>query len=100
MTTKPSTLLMKYLAMRLSHGFLSCGRMLSMTEMTFVCLFPRMIRAMVPRQGAIYDIQYLMITISGLRFFISLPVFIQLNGLMEFTLMVIRRSAGAGSVEY
>ena len=59
--------------------------MLSAIATTLVCLFFLILLAIVPKQGPMNGIQNLITTISGLSFFILLPILNQLNGLTEFT---------------
>ena len=59
-----------------------------------------MMRAMVPRHGAMYGIQNFMMTMSGFILRTFFPTRSQLKGLQELTERTMCRSVGAGLSEY
>src|SRR5215204_7528324 len=97
---KASQLFRKYLVKGTSPALFSCGKILSVIAMIFVCLFFFAFRSMVPRAGPKNGSQYLTTIMSGRNFFSSFPTFIQLRGLIELIVVTIFKSSGAGSLEY
>ena len=98
MATKASTGFRKYFVKATSPGRFSCGTTLSSTAITLVCfLFPS--RRREPSAGPIIGNQYLTIMMSGFIFRILRPVINQFNGFTELIKRLMRRCAGAGSLE-
>src|SRR5687768_5639001 len=100
MVIKASTGFTKYFVNTVSPNLFSCGNILSAIQTTMLCLLDFALRKIVPRHAPMKGSQYLTTIISGLYFFNSFPIFIQLRGSMELMHTFILRFAGAGSDEY
>ena len=100
MAINPSTVFTKYLVNKRSPILFSCGIILSIIEMTLVCLFFLAIFNIVPKQGARNGIQNRTIIKSGFSRYSLSPILIQLKGLIEFIQTSMFTLIGFGSVVY
>src|SRR5258705_11738959 len=91
---------MKYFVKDLLPNLFLWGLILSAMQIIFVCLFFLTLLKMVPNAGPMNGNQNRTTMMSGFSFFKRLPIFIQLNGLMELITGFIFRLAGAGSSVY
>src|SRR5574344_962435 len=95
MVTNPSHPFRKYLVNGVSKNRGSCGTTLSKTPITLQC-FPTCL-ATNPREGAKYDIQYLMIRTSGFHSLILRAALIHENGLAVSKTAVLSIGAASSS---